>query len=183
MSKQYPFPAEKYLLIGKVTRAHGLKGELKVVALSGQPENFLQYSRLALVAEDGRMTTTLNLSKVRTQGKYVVLKLDTIDTKNEADLTAGMCVLVLREDLPELEDDEFYLHELIGVTVKLYDSNRVIGVIETFFNNGAQDIVVVRDDSSEYYIPLVDDIIVSQDDKQIIIDPPPGLLEINDANN
>jgi len=179
MSEPYPYPADKYILIGKIIRAHGLKGELKVLALSDQPENFYEYSRFALVAKDGRMTSLLNLINVRIQGKHVIIKLDTIDTKNEADLTAGMGLLLPSEDLPELTEDSYYFRELLGRPVRVLDTEQIVGTIDSIFSNGAHDIMVVRKGEQEFLIPLIEEIIVSRSPEEIVIAPPPGLLEIN----
>lgn len=82
MSEQYSFPADRYILIGKVIRAHGLKGDLKIIPFSYQPENFINDSRFALIADDGRMTKLLKSERIRNQGKQIILKLETIDTRD-----------------------------------------------------------------------------------------------------
>ena len=179
MSEQYSFPADTYILIGKVIRAHGLKGDLKIISFSYLPEDFINDSRFALIADDGRMTKPLRSERIRSQGKQIILKLDTIDTRDEAELTIGMGVLLNREDLADPDAERMYPHQLKGLAVRVLSSAEVIGVVESSFSNGAHDIIVVRQGSNEFLIPLVDEIVVSYDDAEIIIDPPPGLLEIN----
>jgi len=90
MAQQYPYPTEKYVLVGRVTRSHGLKGEIKVLPIQGSIVGLNNYSRVALVANDGRMTDLLDIVRWRPQGKQIILKLDTIDSKSEADLTVAM---------------------------------------------------------------------------------------------
>ncbi len=179
MIKQYPYPADEYLLIGKVVKAHGLKGEIKTKLFNDLPDIDFNYSRLALVAEDGRMTALLEIITHRFQGRFVILKLDTIDTKAEADLLAEMGVLVSRDDLPELNEDQFYLEDLKGRVVFLAHSGTMLGSVSGFFNNGAQEIMIVHQEDNEYLVPLVDEIIIEISEQAITIDPPPGLLEIN----
>lgn len=179
MSEQYSFPADRYILIGKVIRAHGLKGDLKIIPFSYQPENFINDSRFALIADDGRMTKLLRSERIRNQGKQIILKLETIDTRNEAELTIGMGVLLNRQDLADADAEILYPQQLKGLAVRVLSSAEVIGVIASSFSNGAHEIIVVRQGSNEYLIPLVDEIVVSFDDAEMIIDPPPGLLEIN----
>lgn len=174
----YPFPTDRYRLVGKVTRAHGLKGELKIVCLSEDPEQFRQFSRVALVATDGRMTAPLDVIKVRRQGKLVILKLDTIDTRNEADLTAGMGVL-LPDDQPLAQStNRLAAHRLRGLTVRTVAPATIVGTVSGCFDNGAQQIMVVYGDDREVLIPLVPEIIVRIDERDIVIDPPPGLLDL-----
>ena len=182
MTVQYPFPADLFNMVGRVTRAHGLKGEIKVAPFSGSTENFKRYSRVALVAADGRMTTLLDINQCRVQKKQVILKLDTIDTKSEADLTVSMGVLLSKEDRLEIENDPPG-HRWLRFSVWTIDEKH-IGSIEDIYHNGAQELMVIRSErDEELLVPLVEEMIVSVDDGSIIIDPPPGLLEINLGQN
>lgn len=178
MVSQYPYSAEKFKLIGRVTRSHGLKGEIKVSPLKGSTDIFNNYSRVALVATDGRMTDLLDVVSWRPQGKLVILKLDTIDSKNEADLTVAMGVLCLRSDsLPE-DSLNNYTSELIGLQAMTPDKT-VIGTIDSISHTGAHPILVIVKDGEEFLVPLVEEIVVARQESGIVIDPPPGLLEIN----
>ncbi|MBT8344686.1 MAG: ribosome maturation factor RimM [Desulfofustis sp.] len=179
MAPQYPYPAEKFSLVGRVTKSHGLKGEIKVLPLQGDTEEFINYGRVALVATDGRMTELLDIVRWRAQGRQVILKLATIDNKSEADLTAGMGVLCNRHDLPVAAENSSG-RELVGLEMLTVD-NKVVGIIEAVSHTGAHPIMIVRDNGEEFLIPLVDDIIVDRQGSRLIIDPPPGLLDINRA--
>ena len=179
MGDQYSFPADKFILIGSVTKAHGLKGEIKVMVSPDQAEHFSNYSRVALAATDGRMTALLGIAKSRQQGNRFILKLDTIDTKNEADLTAGMAVLLPREDSQAAEGAQQSLYDLEGSLVKTVETGEIIGSVAAFFHNGAHNILVVRNKEEEFLIPLIDEIVVACNDGEILIDPPPGLLELS----
>lgn len=152
-----------------------------MIPFSGLPKHFITRSRFALTAEDGRMTRLLRSEQIRTQGKLIILKLETIDTRDEAELTVGMGVLLCRDDLAEGDNDQMDSQQLRGLAVRLKATAEILGIIESSFSNGAHVIIVVRDEGHEYLIPLVDDIVVGIDDREVIIDPPPGLLEINQA--
>jgi 16S rRNA processing protein RimM len=179
MAPQYPYPAEKFNLIGRVTRSHGLKGEIKVLPLQGDTKKFYNYGRVALVATDGRMTDFLDIVSWRTQGKHVILKLATIDNKSEADLTTGMGVLCSRQEFPVVEEPGSGL-ELIGLEV-LTVENEIVGIIEAVRHTGAHPIIIVRGNKEEFLVPLVDEIVVDCRESRLVIDPPPGLLDINSA--
>lgn len=183
MALQYPYPADRFTLVGTVTRSHGLKGEFKVSPFSGPPEKFEKYSRAALVAADGRMTDMLDIRRYRVQGKQIILKLDTIDSKNEADLIVSMGVLISREDYPAESDDSIYqhvsqLHKLIGSPVFTTDGSRV-GKLFDVSHTGAHPLLVILDGTEEYLVPLVEEIVIEIEDGRIVIDPPAGLLEVN----
>lgn len=176
MALQYPYRTDKFDLIGTVTRSHGLKGEIKILLYRGI-ENFKNYSRVALVATDGRMTDLLDINRWRTQGKQIILKLDTIDTKSEADLTISMGVLGARRDQSSgaaAGRD----HRLIGLSVWTTDKNHV-GIVDSISYTGAHPLLIIIKDQEEFLVPLIDELIVDQDEASIIIDPPSGLLGVN----
>ena len=177
MTPQYPYPAEKFDLVGRVTRSHGLKGEIKVLPLHGPGDQFDNYSRVALVAADGRMTDLLPILRWRPQGNQVILKLDTIDSKNEADLTVAMGVLRSRDERPESLSDHG-ADELIGLEVVTV-AGLSVGIVDDIIHTGAHPLMIVISHTEEVLIPLVDEMIVDLQDNRIVIDPPPGLLDIN----
>lgn len=177
MASQYPYPAEKFNLVGRVTRSHGLKGEIKVLPFQGPSDQFNNYSRVALVAADGRMTDLLPILRWRPQGKQVILKLDTIDSKNEADLTVSMGVLCSRDERLE-SDSEHDANELIGLEV-VTATGLIVGTVDEISHTGAHPLMIVVSQKEEILIPLVDEMIVGRQDNRIVIDPPPGLLDIN----
>lgn len=164
------------MLVGTVTRSHGLKGELKIAPHARAPEHFVNYSRAALVAVDGRMTDLLPITGCRVQKNRVILKLDTIDTRNEADLTIDMGVLVAIEEAQA--GAQVMAHPLQGLAVWTVD-DILIGEVEAVGGSGAQELLIVSDGAREYLIPLVKEIVVSADETRLVIDPPNGLLELN----
>lgn len=182
MVERFSFPVDRYVPVGRVSKAHGVRGELKVMPLSGHPEQFKQYSRVALAAADGRMTAPLAVVECRSRKNHVILKLATIDTKNEADLTAGMDVLLPREEYsgagpPDRAD------ELRGRAVRLIDGNEAIGTIVDLFHNGAQEVLLVSDGAHEYMIPNVARFVIGLSGEELLIDPPPGLLDITSGTD
>jgi len=182
MQHHFPFPEEKFLLIGTVIKAQGLKGEVSIHSFSGQPENLNTYDTLFLVDKGGNLSPKLSIKRFRVhKGKAVVL-FDRVRDRSHAEQLAGMGVLLAREMLPPLAEDEFYWHQLIGLTV-CTTAGEQVGILRHVFSNGAQDIMVVQDGDQEYLVPLSDGIIVSYDETQLIIDPPPGLLEINSGED
>ena len=177
MAQQYPYPAEKFVFVGRVTRSHGLRGEIKVLPISGSLERFNNYSRVALVATDGRMTDLLDIVRWRPQGKQIILKLDTIDSKSEADLTVAMGVLCARQDSPDaMEEDSS--SSLVGLEVVTV-ADLIVGIVENVSHTGAHPLLIVKNGQEEILIPLVGEMIVDRQESRIVIDPPPGLLEIN----
>ena len=177
MAQQYPYPAEKYVLVGRVTRSHGLKGEIKVLPIQGSIVGLNNYSRVALVATDGRMTDLLDIVRWRPQGKQIILKLDTIDSKSEADLTVAMGVLCARQDNPEATEEN-HGGSLIGLEVVTV-ADLIVGIVDDIIQTGAHPLLIIKNEREEILVPLVDEMIVDRQESRIVINPPPGLLEIN----
>jgi len=182
MIDDFIYPAETYLLIGKIIEPHGLKGEVKIFSYAGQPENIQSYKKLFLVTLSGELSQAYSMEKCRVKGKSAIVRLTSVNDRNGAEAITGMGVLILKEDLPQPGQDEFYLYQMEGLTVITVDGRR-LGTVTSIMSNGAQDLLVVQDDDEEYLIPILDSIIIHHDTEKIVIAPPPGLLEINSGDS
>ncbi len=178
MADKLSFEAEKYVLVGKVTKAHGIKGELKVRSFSGQLDSITRHNRLLLVSRQNSEPKPYKVERARTANKEALVLLEGVDNRNRAEEFCGLEVLAYKDDLPALAADEFYLHELEGLLVQTEDGTE-IGTIDAFFNNGGHDILVVVSGKKETLIPLVPGMITARDDNKVTIAPPPGLLDVN----
>jgi 16S rRNA processing protein RimM len=182
MADSYPFEAEKYVLIGKVTKAHGIKGELKVRAYSGELQSITRHKELMLVSRKGQISPVFHVVRARAGNKEVIVSLEEVSDRNHSEELCGMGVLVYKDDLPGLEADEFYLHELEGLQVQT-EAGEIIGKVTAFFNNGVQDLLVVQSGRNEVLIPLIPGMITERNENCLIIAPPPGLIEINSGDS
>lgn len=178
MSWKVDYPASDYLLIGRVVRPHGLKGELKIFCFSGQPENFSQYSDVVLVDLNGRLSPSLAITRQRIQNQMLIVQLAGIVSRSDAEEVQNAGVLVTKKTLPETDDGEYYWHQWIGKTL-LTKQNEVIGSVENIFHNGAQDVLVVKNDDEEFFIPVTGETITEATEDFLLVSLPPGLLDIN----
>ncbi len=182
MADSFPFEAETYVLIGKVTKAHGIKGELKIRAYSGELQSITQHKELILVSKNGHVSPAFHVVRARTGNKEAIVSLKGVTDRNQSEELCGKGVLVFKENLPDLDADEFYLHELKGLQVQTEDGQD-IGIVIAFFDNGVQDILVVKSGKNEILIPLIPGMITERNTSCLIIAPPPGLLEINSGDS
>lgn len=182
MADGFSYPTDEYVLIGKVTKAHGIKGELKIIAFSGQPESITRHKAFFLVSKQGQITPAFKVIRSRAGNKSVIVQLAVINNRNDAEKLCGSGVLVHKKDLPVLKDDEFYLYELEGLKVYT-EKQRLIGTVESFFSNGMQDILVVMEGKNEFLIPLIPGLIRERNTSSMTIAPPPGLLDINTGDS
>lgn len=179
MSVEYPFPVEKYLLLGKVVKAQGLQGEIKVVCYSGQPDNFKQYKTVFLVSRKGQISSALKVESFRPKGASVVLKLENINSRSDSEAVEDAGVLLRRTDLASLKEEEFYWHQYEGksaVTV----SGESLGIVTGLFHNGAQDVLIIKKAERELLIPVTKDTVIGlqKQTAELVLNPPSGLLEV-----
>ena len=172
-------PAGEYLLLGKITRPHGIRGEVKVLPYSGQPENFLSYREILLSAEGQELRLPYSVTQSRVQGRLAVLRLVGCDSRDKAEALAGREVWLRRADLPAAGEDELYLADLEGKEAFSADGlhlGRITGIMAT----GAHPILSVTGRGQEYLIPVYAGVVVSLDVQQVVLRLSPGLLEMND---
>lgn len=178
MTSRSPHPKDSFVLLGVVSSAHGLRGELKIRPFTETPENFSRYRRLYLSADDGKTRVPYTSIQSRCNGNTVILRLEGCEKRDQAEKLAGMQIWLACEDLPPLDNDEFYLYTLEGKQVETSDG-RFLGGVASLLHTGGADVLVVRDGRKEYLIPAVREFFVAIEEKKVVLALPPGLLEIN----
>jgi len=170
--------AGEFILIGKVAKPHGVRGEIKVYPYSGQPENFQAYVRIFVGWEKDRDLHPYAIEQCRVQGKLALLKLAGCTSREVAEEMVGREIWLHRNDLAELEDTEYYWLDLEGKKV-ITEDGLELGKVTAIYETGAHDIISVTGRDEEYLIPVHKDFIVRIDETEVVLSPPPGLLDIN----
>jgi 16S rRNA processing protein RimM len=152
-------PEAGMIVVGRVSAAHGVKGELRLIPLTDFPERFFRMRTLDLYTE-GRLVRTLRVSRVRPRedkGDFIV-ESDVSD-RSEAAKLAGALVMVPADERAPLPDGRFWVDELIGLRV-LDEEKNVLGVVEDFIFSGGNELYVVRDgEGKAHYIPAVEEFV------------------------
>jgi len=182
---------DDFLLVGKITKPHGIQGELKVFPYSGEPADFLPYKTVLLQRPDSEgfeipiegnhAHREIEVVGVRPQAKIVLVSLHGINNRTAAEESVGLEVWTRKEYLPKLAEDEFFWHDLEGLTVKT-TAGTEIGIVKGLLDTGGHDILVVKNTyGKEYLIPAKNEFIkeIDQEAGIIIVSTPPGLLEMN----
>ncbi|HHD56415.1 MAG TPA: 16S rRNA processing protein RimM, partial [Desulfobulbaceae bacterium] len=170
---------DDFILLGKVSKAHGIRGEVKIYPYSGHPEQFAAvYRRLYLAMDKESPPVLYEVEHSRVQGKQVLIKLANCLDRTAAEQLAGFLVYAQSQDLPKLSKEEFYLHELEGKEL-MDTAGNVLGFSSHIITAGAQDLLLVRHGDKEYMVPIVRDFIVAIEKERVVLDLPPGLMEIN----
>jgi len=187
---------KRFVCIGRVTKAHGIKGEIKIFPYSQAPEGLCTYDKLYFAPEGqqpeaetcGRKTSEQvgvagwhRAERCRAQGKYAIVSLAGFADRSSAESLLGWQVHVDRAALAQLQQDEFYWHELEGMTV-VSDNGEVLGTVTSLFSTGAYDMLVVSGEGGEVMIPALQEFIAAIDPEtnRLTVALVPGLLEIND---
>lgn len=160
--------------IGKIVNAVGLKGEVKVYNYSDSPD---AYERADAVYMGDVL---LAVENVRLQKNMVILKLSGIDDRNGAEAVKGKEIFITEADLPVLPEGQFYVRDLIGMTVKEQDGVP-LGKVVNVLQNTAQDIFEVeRENGKQLLIPKVDEFVIRIDVQagEIEVKLPAGLLDL-----
>ena len=162
------------ILIGKITSAVGLRGEVKIYNYSDSPDIYSTAG--AVYVNDDLM----NVKSVRTQKNMVVLGLEGIADRDAAEKLRGREVFVTEDDLPELPEGQYYIRDLIGMEVLDSESGEQIGVVRDVIQNTAQDIFDVKTtEGKQVLIPKVPEFIIdiSLEKKQILVKLIEGMRE------
>ena len=131
---------EKRVCIGKIVAAHGIKGEVKVRSNNLNPLDLDRYE----VVENADASKKFSLKVVGLVSTNARVKIAGVTTRNEAEALIGTELYVPRSALPELDEDEFYLSDLIGLDVCLKTPDKKIGKVAAFQNFGAGDIIEIK---------------------------------------
>ena len=154
---------EDLLKVGVITTTHGVRGEVKVFPTT-DPERFLDLEYVILDA--GREMKKLEIRNVKFFKNLVILKFDGIDNINDIEMYKGRDLWVPREEAQELDEDEYYIGDLIGMEVVLEDQSH-FGTLKDVMETGANDVYVVgMNDGKEVLIPSIPQCILEKNPEE-----------------
>ncbi len=172
---------ESLVLVGRVARAHGNKGQVIVNPETDFPEERFQagrtvFTRAASGAPEARVITAFRIHQGRP-----VLGLEGVETMDDAEALAGAELRVPESNLKALPAGSYYHHELVGCEVRRQDGT-VVGIVKGIEGPMAGSTLVVDGRHGEVLIPLASEICVVIDPRKrlIVIQPPEGLVELNE---
>lgn len=160
--------------LGRIVRPRGMKGEVLLEGSGRDPDEFLEFTRLAV----GDLP--VSVESAWSQGGRIVLKFRGIDTLEQAQGLRDRELTLPAEDRPPAPDGEYYLGDLIGCAVVDAESGTEYGVVEDCLEYGGPVLLQVMKDGRELLVPFVDTIYTSVDvgAKRICVKLPEGLTEL-----
>ncbi len=165
-------------LIGRITRPHGIRGEVRVLPITIDIKRFLSLKEVFLSAKgSGKLSQKRKVSKARINKNMVILKLAECESCEEAEELRDFEIKVAAQDRVELSDDSYFWDDLLGMEVKS-DEGRVVGFVREIFPTGANDVLVVQDNDKELLLPFTGDVILNVDllKKQMLVHIIDGLI-------
>jgi 16S rRNA processing protein RimM len=163
---------EPTVVVGKVTKAHGLHGEVTVLPLTDNPDRFAPGGVVYL--EDGR---ALSIRDSRDNGARLLVTFDGVADRTAADALRGSMLVVPESDLPELPEGTYWPHQLEGCEV-VTASGRKLGTIADVVANRANDIwITAGPDGEEILVPAIRQVIAEVDiaAKRVLVHEVPGI--------
>ncbi|MFJ9418305.1 MULTISPECIES: ribosome maturation factor RimM [unclassified Streptomyces] len=170
------------LVVARIGRAHGIKGEVTVEVRTDEPE--LRLAPGAVLATDPSSVGPLTIATGRVHSGRLLLRFEGVGDRTAAEALRNTLLIaeVDPEEVPE-DPEEFYDHQLIDLDVVTLDGTAV-GRIAEVSHLPYQDLLVVRKpDGGEVLIPFVAEIVpeIDLEEQRAVIDPPPGLLDDSQA--
>lgn len=173
---------EQWFYVGKIVNTQGIKGEVRVVSITDFPEE--RYAIGATLYVRNPETGTHDPLKVKTYRRHKqfdCLSFENYPSINDIEKYKGCSLFIPKEQLSELEQGDFYYHEIIGIKV-ITDTGRELGEVKEILSPGANDVWVVDTGVKDILIPYINDVVKNVDvaQKKVIVHLIPGLVDDED---
>lgn len=140
------------VVVGKIGAPYGVKGWVKVHSFTEPLANLFTYPLLIESRKEG--WKSVKIEAFKEHGDGFVAKLVEVEDRDQAALITNAQLGVTRENLPELDEEQFYLNDLIGLTVFNQDDVE-LGQVLDFIATGANDVMVVQGKKKQHLVPFV----------------------------
>jgi 16S rRNA processing protein RimM len=165
--------------VGKIVNTHGIRGEIRVISRTDfAEERYKVGNTLYLFMDEKNEPVELKVASHRTHKNFELLTFDGYHNVNEVEKFKGGVLKVPEDQLAQLEENEFYFHEIIGCEVFKVDGES-IGKVKEILTPGANDVWVIKGSKGkEILIPYIEQVVKQVDiqNKRILIEPMEGLL-------
>ena len=168
------------LIIGKITAAHGVRGELTVFPLTDDARRFLKLKNAFLCDENADKEEPCTVKSARIDRDRVLLKLEGCEDRNKAETYKGRFLSVDREDAVKLKEGAFFIEDLKGLKV-IDDARGELGTVKDVYKSGPKYIVMIsRSGKQDLLVPFAKEILYNIDIESGIINTrlPEGLYEL-----
>ena len=167
---------EKQLQVGVISSTHGVRGEVKVFPTTDDVTRFRQLKKVYL--DTGREMLPLEIQNVKFFKQFAILKFKGIDNINDIEKYRGKSLMIDREDAVDLDEDEYFIADMIGMKVCTEDGSE-FGTLKDVMETGANDVYIIDSlEHGEVLIPAIRECIldVDMDEERMTIHRMEGLV-------
>lgn len=171
-------PEPRYLIVGRVLRPHGVRGEVKVEVITGFPDRLALHEVFYLAhprtAHDVRAYA---VERVRVQGDTALVKFEDFSSRDDVEMLRGMLIQVPIEKAAPLEEGQYFQYQIVGLSV-VTDSGEALGQVTDVLETGANDVYVVIGPYGEVLLPAIEQVVREIDlpAQRMVVHLLPGLL-------
>lgn len=163
--------------LGYVIKKHGLSGEVNILLDVDVPHEYQNLESVFVEIND--KLVPFFIESISIKGNKAIVRFEDVNTADQADDLKGKGLFLPLSMLPELGDNKFYYHQIIGYHV-IDATDGDIGVVKDVYTSPNQDLLAIDHQSKEILVPINDEIIgsVDHDNKQLHVTLPEGLLDV-----
>ena len=173
------------IAVGVIRKAHGVRGEASVEPWTDSAERFEELDAVTLVSPDESQTREVRIEGVRAHGERALVKFAGIETPEDVQTLHNWTVEIPEDQARELGEDEYFLHDLVGLSL-IDGEGRDRGVVtEVIEGGGGLLLTVRRADGATFELPFAADLCTKIDleTKQIVVQIPEGLDDLDAATD
>jgi len=145
-----------WIVIGRFGKVHGIKGLISVISFTDPIENIFEYEPLHILLK--KVWCPLKLANKQFSGDRLLVQVENYLTREDAAFLTNIEIAVPRQVLPSLEDNQYYLHDLIGLNA-FNLRNELLGTISEIIPTGSNDVIVISGEK-RILVPFVWDVYV-----------------------
>lgn len=149
----------QHVVVGRIGKSHGVHGWMRVQSFTEPPEQLLQYQPWYWASD----ATPINIAAKEQKGNHLLIKLaDCKDPETVRERYTNQDIVMLREQLPDTEEDEYYWQDLIGCSVQ-HQNGAILGTVDHLFRTPGNDVMVVQQAKKNHLIPWTKDAVLAID--------------------
>ncbi len=174
-SGSQPIREPEFVQVGYLHKAHGLKGEMVMSIQTDFPERLQEGAVVYL--RDG-IYDAHKVTSIRHHSRGRLISFEGFTVREELDVLRNAEVFVHKDDIPDLDEGELYLHQIVGLNV-ITDNGEELGKVVDIIETGANNVFVVRNESEkEVLVPDIDDVVleINLDSEKVLIHIIDGLI-------
>lgn len=154
---------QKYFDVGRIVNTQGLKGEVRVISVTDFSEERYQPGSVLTLFQEGKEPMELRVNSHRKHKNFDLLTFEGLNRIEQVEVFKGGTLKITEEQLHELDEDEFYYHEIIGLTI-VTEEGEELGTIKEILPLGSNDVwVVKRKGHKDLLLPYIKDVVQEVD--------------------